>query len=144
VSDRLRVLAQLQRAGASGVHSLDLRREGFTGNPSQRMNELRDEGYVIEAKREARFDRNGTRYTLVSEPSELSRSASPPCVTQEATTPAAAQLSGPVEVPRGHDESVVGNGPSGHLSEAPRLFDDDIGAEAPKSAFTGKPVQRAA
>lgn len=64
MTDRDRVLARLREAGSRGVHSHDLRREGYTGNPSQRCNELADEGHTIRRVREARNGRPGVRFIL--------------------------------------------------------------------------------
>ena len=70
MTDRERVLLRLQEGP---VHSTELRREGYTGNPSQRINELREMGFEIKAEPMVWTDhngkqRNGALYTLTSEP----------------------------------------------------------------------------
>ncbi len=60
----------LRTAGRYGIHSCTLRRLGV-GNPSQRMNDLRNrEGWVIESRRETLQPDGvqGVRYVMVSEP----------------------------------------------------------------------------
>ena len=73
MTDRDRVLQALREAGSTGLHSTAMRRRGLTGNPSQRIAELRDRGYRIEATSKPWKDgegkrRPGTTYTLISEP----------------------------------------------------------------------------
>lgn len=64
MSDRERVLEILERDGS--VTSFELRRNGVSGNPSQRVRELKVQGYAIESERyEEAPGRFGTRYTLV-------------------------------------------------------------------------------
>lgn len=63
-TDTERVLEALRAAGGRGLHSHDIRRRGLSGNPSQRMSDLQDLGYVIEAQRENVGRRPGTRYFL--------------------------------------------------------------------------------
>lgn len=70
MTDRERVLLRLKEGP---VHSTELRREGYTGNPSQRINELREMGFEIKAEPMVWTDangkqRNGALYTLISEP----------------------------------------------------------------------------
>ena len=72
MTDRDRVLQALREAGSTGLHSTAMRRQGLTGNPSQRIAELRDRGYRIEATSKPWKDgegkrRPGTTYTLISE-----------------------------------------------------------------------------
>lgn len=64
MTDRIRLLQALRDAGSTGVHSHDLRRAGISGNPSQRIRELRLEGHVIEGEPERRNGRPGKRWTL--------------------------------------------------------------------------------
>lgn len=69
MNDRERVLLALREAGPRGLHSTVMRRTGLTGNPSQRVAELREMGYRIEAKGQPWTDangkqRNGALYTL--------------------------------------------------------------------------------
>ena len=69
MSDRARVLDRLRRGS---VHSIELRREGYTGNPSQRINELIEEGHTIRRDPEPWKDaegkqRGGVRYTLIGD-----------------------------------------------------------------------------
>jgi len=68
--DRAAVLEFLRLRRPKSVHSRELRIGGFTGNPSERMRELRDEGCVIEAETAKCDGRNGTAYTLIREPHE--------------------------------------------------------------------------
>ena len=66
LSDRDRILRLLQAEGS--VDTFRLRREGYSGNPSQRIRELKEAGYEIATERFARPDgRRGARYTLVEE-----------------------------------------------------------------------------
>lgn len=64
MSDRLRLLHALRDAGSTGLHSHDIRRAGLSGNPAQRIIELREEGHVIEGETEWRNGRNGKRWIL--------------------------------------------------------------------------------
>lgn len=64
MSDRERTLDFLRERGGIGVTSFELRRFGITGNPSQRIRELRDEGYVISQVPYAEAHRQGRRYFL--------------------------------------------------------------------------------
>lgn len=70
MSDRDAVLARLREGP---VHSLELRREGITGNPSQRIAELEERGYGIERtsapwSKGGGRRRPGTIYRLTHEP----------------------------------------------------------------------------
>lgn len=69
-TDRDRVLARLRRGP---VHSTEIRRSGLSGNPSQRIAELRDLGHHITAESKPWKDANGKRrpgtlYTLTLDP----------------------------------------------------------------------------
>lgn len=64
MSDKLRLLQAFRDAGSTGLHSHDIRRAGLSGNPAQRVIELRLEGHVIEGEVEWRNGRNGKRWTL--------------------------------------------------------------------------------
>jgi hypothetical protein len=77
LNDREAVLAALRQAGSNGVHSLDLRAGGYSGNPSERIRDLLKLGYSIRIQRERRGKRNGARYTLV-EVGVVSRGAASP------------------------------------------------------------------
>ena len=63
------VLNMLRHAGSHGVHTADLRR-AYCGDPARRVCDLREQGYVIEAKRERSpyGVSQGVRYFLRSEP----------------------------------------------------------------------------
>lgn len=64
MSDRDRILKLLEERGE--VDTFYLRRNGFSGNPSQRIREIKDLGYVIDTERFTREDgRRGAKYTLV-------------------------------------------------------------------------------
>ncbi len=66
MSDRDRILKLLEERGE--VDTFYLRREGFSGNPSQRIREIKDMGFPIETERFTRQDgRRGARYRLVRE-----------------------------------------------------------------------------
>lgn len=72
MSDRLRVLDRLRRGP---VHSIEIRRSGLSGNPSERIRELEAEGYRIRHELQPWTDgegksRRGTLYTLISEPTD--------------------------------------------------------------------------
>lgn len=64
MTNRELVYQALLEAGPAGVHSLDIRRHGLSGNPSERIRELRARGHAITATPEHRGKVNGTRYTL--------------------------------------------------------------------------------
>ena len=64
MTDTDRILELLQEHGS--VTSYELRIWGFSGNPSQRMNEFRDRGHEIEPTRFSREGRPCCRYTLKS------------------------------------------------------------------------------
>ena len=62
-SDKDRILSLLKREGS--VDSFRLRREGYSGNPSQRIRELKDAGHNITSERFTRPDgRAGSIYRL--------------------------------------------------------------------------------
>lgn len=64
MSDRDRILKLLEERGE--VDTFYLRRNGFSGNPSQRIREIKDLGYVIDTERFTREDgRRGAKYRLV-------------------------------------------------------------------------------
>jgi hypothetical protein len=66
MSDTDRLYRLLKREGSRGVHTLDLRREQISGNPSQRATDIEKKyGVQIERERERRGDRNGSRYKLI-------------------------------------------------------------------------------
>jgi hypothetical protein len=66
VSDADAIYRLLKREGSRGVHTLDLRRQGYSGNPSQRKADIEEKyGVQIESVREPRDGRNGSRYRLV-------------------------------------------------------------------------------
>lgn len=65
MSDTDRMYRLLKREGPRGVHTLDLRRQGYSGNPSQRKADIEKKyGVRIDAKRETKDGRNGSRYRL--------------------------------------------------------------------------------
>lgn len=64
-TDREAVLTALRRYRV--VCSLDLRERHYSGNPSQRIRELRELGHVIEAQPMRRAGRNATLYRLIEE-----------------------------------------------------------------------------
>lgn len=61
------MLRLLRETGRRGVHSFDLRAEQHVGNPSERVRELKAEGFKISAQKEKRDKRWGVRYRLLSE-----------------------------------------------------------------------------
>lgn len=64
MSDRDRILKLLEERGE--VDTFYLRRNGFSGNPSQRIREIKDLGYTIDTERFTREDgRRGAKYKLV-------------------------------------------------------------------------------
>lgn len=65
---RDRVAHMLRAAGEKGVHTFTLR-QAYIGNPSERIRELEDQGWVIRHTRERLHGTaHGTRYVKVSEP----------------------------------------------------------------------------
>jgi hypothetical protein len=64
VSDTDRTLEALRRAGPAGVTTLELRRAGISGNPSQRRAELEERGHVIDSEEERNGRRRWSRYVL--------------------------------------------------------------------------------
>jgi hypothetical protein len=62
VTDCDRLLAALKAAGPRGLHSHDIRRQGLSGNPSQRVTELQARGFAVSSTRENRGKRPGARY----------------------------------------------------------------------------------
>lgn len=68
MSQRDDVLRMLRDAGPAGVHTTDLRR-AYVGNPSQRVADLEERGYIISHERERSpyGTSMGTRYRLVRE-----------------------------------------------------------------------------
>ena len=62
MTDTDRILELLKEHGS--VTSYELRVQGFSGNPSQRMNELRERGHEIDAERFHREGRPCCRYKL--------------------------------------------------------------------------------
>ena len=65
-SDRERILDKLRLVNGVGLTTFEIRRSGLSGNPSQRINELRDEGHTIEAHPHREGRRQGKRYVLVN------------------------------------------------------------------------------
>ena len=64
MTDKERILDLLEREGS--VDTFYLRRNGFSGNPSQRIRELKAEGHNIVSERFTREDGlAGARYVLV-------------------------------------------------------------------------------
>ena len=51
-SQRDRVLGKLREAGSYGITTSEIRATLFIANPSQRVNELRDQGHTIQASPE--------------------------------------------------------------------------------------------
>lgn len=64
-TDNERLLIALRARGATGIHSHEIRKLGISGNPSQRISELEEQGFEISKVREHKGRRPGTRYTLV-------------------------------------------------------------------------------
>ena len=65
-SDKQRILELLENHGE--VDTFYLRRNGFSGNPSQRIRELKAEGHNIVSERFIREDgRAGARYVLIKD-----------------------------------------------------------------------------
>lgn len=64
VSDRHRILKQLQRGGR--LSSYTIRKQGLSGDPSARIGELRKEGYEISAIPARRNGRRCVLYRLES------------------------------------------------------------------------------
>jgi hypothetical protein len=65
-SDKDRILELLETQGS--VTSFYLRKQGFSGNPSQRIKELIDAGHQIQSERyEDSPGRYGARYALVKD-----------------------------------------------------------------------------
>jgi hypothetical protein len=54
----------MNEAGTAGKHSHDLRREGVTGNPSQRAKDITSKGFPVYTVAERRGRRPGSRYWL--------------------------------------------------------------------------------
>lgn len=66
MTDKERILDLLEREGS--VDTFYLRRNGFSGNPSQRIRELKAEGHNIVSERFTREDgRAGARYVLIKD-----------------------------------------------------------------------------
>jgi hypothetical protein len=64
LTDNQRILVALEEAGPTGLHSHDLRRQGYSGNPSQRCKDLVSKGYEISTRREPVGRRPGSRFWL--------------------------------------------------------------------------------
>jgi hypothetical protein len=65
-SDKDRILELLLNHGEVDTYSLRI--NGFSGNPSQRIREIKDMGYTIETERFTRADgRRYARYKLITE-----------------------------------------------------------------------------
>lgn len=77
LTDNEAIIKALREVPSTGAHSSELRRFEFTGNPSQRVSELRDRGYEIRVEEENRGKRPGIRIWLVSEPPSGAVSAPP-------------------------------------------------------------------
>lgn len=116
--DRDVVLLVLRDKGS--VHSHDLRRGGFTGNPSERVRELRSLGHTISAKREPRGKgrrRNGVLFTLLF---EVGGSAGSISDGSEDSASAASDL-------RGNPRAASETPPSGAAETSDALFDMPTG-----------------
>ena len=64
LTDARRFYVLMRDAGATGVHSHDIRRLGCSGNPSQRAKDIVDHGVDVSTRREAVGRRPGSRYWL--------------------------------------------------------------------------------
>lgn len=64
LSDSRRMWKLLNAAGADGMHSHELRRQGITGNPSQRAKDIVSRGVAVWTARENVGKRPGSRYWL--------------------------------------------------------------------------------
>lgn len=69
MSDTDRILNLLRERGSRGVHTRELRTGGYSGNPSERIRDLKKLGHLIEREHESWKDatgktRPGARYTL--------------------------------------------------------------------------------
>lgn len=64
LTDARRMYVLLRDAGAEGVHSHDLRRQGVSGNPSQRAKDIVSKGVAVSVRRENVGRRPGARYWL--------------------------------------------------------------------------------
>jgi hypothetical protein len=74
-TDCEKVLTALRARGKAGIHSHEIRRLGFSGNPSQRVTELEEQGFEISHVREHKGRRPGIRYLLIAEPSSRAEAA---------------------------------------------------------------------
>ena len=66
-TDTARLLTALRARGPVGIHSHEIRRLGISGNPSQRVKELEEDGHQIEHRREHKGRRPGVRYRLLAD-----------------------------------------------------------------------------
>lgn len=64
LTDARKMWTLLRDAGETGCHSHDLRRQGITGNPSQRAKDIASKGVAIWTAREPRNGRPGSRWWL--------------------------------------------------------------------------------
>jgi hypothetical protein len=148
VSDRERLLAYLEQHGS--VTSYEIRTKALSGNPSQRVTELRDRGYDITAEQFRRDGRPCTRYTLRG---ESVRREGPRQVADDWGSPSAAGDVGSRGSDRGGrfvpsavpDQRAVatsgevppkagGDGPPSHTSPA-QLFEMEPESVRPRSHY---------
>lgn len=66
--ERLGLILRLR--GKKGIHSHEIRKLAISGNPSQRIADLEEQGFEIEHRREHKGKRPGVRYVLVAEPKQ--------------------------------------------------------------------------
>jgi hypothetical protein len=74
MSDCDRLVAMFSASGERGVFSGDIRREGISGNPSQRIADLERRGFTFRQEREAYPSgkrRMGVRWWIVTRPAEV-------------------------------------------------------------------------
>jgi hypothetical protein len=144
MNDRQRVLAYLEEHGE--VTSYEIRVKGLSGNPSQRINELRDEGHQIDGEDFRRDGRPCTRYTLRrvhqachGEEVGVDNHHSSALRTAESrggssgTHPPVASISG-----EGVETPVTGGGAPPHPVALPTLF--DMACSGPTSHYRGEAV----
>lgn len=63
-----RLLDALRRAGARGIHTLEIRTQLRIGNPGERRKDLIRLGFGVSSTTERRGRTHGARYILISEP----------------------------------------------------------------------------
>lgn len=87
LTDAQRLWVWLRDAGSEGVHSHEIRKAGYSGNPSSRMKDIVSKGQSVFTVRESRNGRPGARYWLQEHAPDCSVAVLPNHASESAAAP---------------------------------------------------------